>query len=165
MGISGSWMLFTGLIGLMMAAYFSAIMSNADSCLMASSGNTMADVINKFLQWDNRSPQYMNLSRIVTSILGALALLLALYSENVLELMLESYAVMVSGLFVPILGALYWKRSTSLGALAGMIGGGLSTLTISTLNYAPLLGLDPVIYGMVFSLLLFVVFSLLNSEN
>jgi SSS family solute:Na+ symporter len=31
--------------------------------------------------------------------------------QNVLELMLYSYAFMVSGLFIPVLGALFLKKS------------------------------------------------------
>jgi SSS family solute:Na+ symporter len=37
--------------------------------------------------------------------------------QNVLELMLYSY-LLVSGLFIPVLGALFWKKS-HLGMLAG----------------------------------------------
>jgi len=35
-------------MGLMMSAYFSAIMSTADSCLMAASGNIQTDIFNTF---------------------------------------------------------------------------------------------------------------------
>ena len=34
-----------GLLGVMLAAYFSAIMSTADSCLMAASGNILTDIL------------------------------------------------------------------------------------------------------------------------
>jgi SSS family solute:Na+ symporter len=34
-----------------------------------------------------------------------------------LELMLYSYAFMVSGLFIPVLGALFWKKSHPIAAL------------------------------------------------
>jgi hypothetical protein len=33
--------------------------------------------------------------------------------QNVLELMLYSYAFMVSGLFVPVIGALFGKKSSN----------------------------------------------------
>jgi SSS family solute:Na+ symporter len=33
--------------------------------------------------------------------------------QNVLELMLYSYAFMVSGLFVPVIGALFGKKSST----------------------------------------------------
>ncbi|HOO85460.1 MAG TPA: sodium:solute symporter family protein, partial [Prolixibacteraceae bacterium] len=37
-----------GLMGIMMSAYFSAIMSTADSCLMAASGNLNSDILGSF---------------------------------------------------------------------------------------------------------------------
>jgi SSS family solute:Na+ symporter len=36
------------LMGLMLSSYFSAILSTADSCLMAASGNIVTDIIAKF---------------------------------------------------------------------------------------------------------------------
>ncbi|MEZ5057078.1 MAG: sodium:solute symporter family protein [Saprospiraceae bacterium] len=36
-----------GLMGLMLSAYFSAIMSTADSCLMAASGNVVTDILRR----------------------------------------------------------------------------------------------------------------------
>jgi solute:Na+ symporter, SSS family len=38
-----------GILGLMMAAYFSAVLSTADSCLMAASGNLSTDIFGKWL--------------------------------------------------------------------------------------------------------------------
>jgi SSS family solute:Na+ symporter len=37
-----------GLMGLMLSSYFSAILSTADSCLMAASGNIVTDILAKF---------------------------------------------------------------------------------------------------------------------
>jgi len=116
-----------GLLGLMMSAYFSAILSTADSCLMASSGNIVSDFIQKFTSRFDDEKSVLRLSQIITLIVGVLALLIASVMENVLSLMLYSYAFMVSGLFIPILGALFWKKSSPTGALWGMITGGLVT--------------------------------------
>src|SRR5690606_3711010 len=38
-----------GLMGLMMSAYFSAVMSTADSCLMAASRNVVTDILSNVL--------------------------------------------------------------------------------------------------------------------
>jgi len=119
-----------GLLGLMMSAYFSAILSTADSCLMASSGNIVSDFIQKFTNRFDSEKSVLRLSQVVTLIVGVLALLIASVMENVLSLMLYSYAFMVSGLFVPILGALFWKKSSPVGALWGMISGGVVTATL-----------------------------------
>ncbi len=116
-----------GLLGLMMSAYFSAILSTADSCLMASSGNIVSDFIQKFTKRFSTDRSELRLSQVVTLAVGVIALLLASVMENVLNLMLYSYAFMVSGLFVPIIGGLFWKKSSAKAAFYSMIAGGLTT--------------------------------------
>jgi SSS family solute:Na+ symporter len=91
---------------------------------------------------------------------------LASQMQNVLELMLYSYAFMVSGLFIPVLGALFWKKSHPIAAFWSMLFGGATTiLLIITENKLPLgiklpEHLDANIYGISISLLLFVTISI-----
>lgn len=146
-----------GLMGLMMAAYFSAIMSTADSCLMAASGNFLTDILGTFTGIDKNEKRLLRNSQLLTFILGVFALLLAATMENVLELMLYSYAFMVSGLFVPVVGALYWKRANSTAALFSMIAGGLTTITLIIAKLPLPLELDPNIFGITLSALVFIV--------
>ncbi|TNE70252.1 sodium:solute symporter family protein [bacterium] len=143
-----------GLLGLMLSAYFSAIMSTADSCLMAASGNVVTDIIERFFKIE--PAKSLRLSQWATLAIGVLAIILAASMTNVLELMLLSYAFMVSGLFVPIIGALYWKQSSSVGAILAMIGGGLTTISLSFSGWNLPLGLDPNVFGISVSLVLFV---------
>ncbi|MFN2431170.1 MAG: sodium:solute symporter family protein, partial [Cryomorphaceae bacterium] len=77
------------LTGLILSAYFSAIMSTADSCLMAASGNLITDIFNM-----HTSDKIMFLSQGTTLFLGVTALLVAWKVPNVLELMLHSYSFM-----------------------------------------------------------------------
>src|SRR6056297_268632 len=154
-----------GFLGIMMAAYFSAILSTADSCLMASSGNIVTDLIGRFTAFDPDSGKFVRLSQIVTLIIGVLALLLASAMENVLTLMLDSYAFMVSGLFVPVIGALYWKGSTPAGAMAAMIIGGSTTLSLRYLEVGLPYNLDPNLFGITASAIAFVGISLLTEEK
>ncbi|SFF89431.1 sodium:solute symporter family protein [Pontibacter chinhatensis] len=119
-----------GMMGLMLSAYFSAILSTADSCLMASSGNIVTDVLSHFFRIDPDSPKTLRLSQVVTLLVGIFALWLATTMTNVLDLMLYSYAFMVSGLFVPVLGALFWKRRSNVAAFWAMLMGGLVTVIL-----------------------------------
>jgi SSS family solute:Na+ symporter len=151
----------TGLLGLMMSAYFSAILSTADSCLMASSGNVVTDFIQKFSTKFTSDKHFMRLSQWVTLSIGILAILLASQMNNVLNLMLYSYAFMVSGLFVPVLGALFWKKSSPSGAMAAMVSGGVTTVSLSTLAIALPYNLDPNVFGITMSAISFILFSYL----
>jgi len=154
-----------GLLGIMMASYFSAILSTADSCLMASSGNVVTDIIGRFVPFDSDNPKFVRLSQIVTLIIGAFALLLAGTMTNVLDLMLDSYAFMVSGLFVPVIGALFWKKSTPAGAMTAMIVGGFTTIGLRYSGIELPYELDPNVFGITASAISFIGVSLMTNEN
>ncbi len=145
-----------GLMGLMMSAYFSAIMSTADSCLMASSGNILTDILDKIFHFNPDSKKVLRVSQLLTLIIGTSAVLLALSMQNVLQLMLYSYAFMVSGLFIPILGALFWRRSSPVAAFWSMLIGGGTTLYLTVAGWKLPYGLDPNIFGIGAGLLLFI---------
>src|SRR6056297_1234333 len=154
-----------GLLGIMMAAYFSAILSTADSCLMASSGNVVTDIIGRFVPFDSDNPKFVKISQVVTLIIGALALLLAGTMTNVLDLMLDSYSFMVSGLFVPVIGALFWKKSTPAGAMTAMLVGGFTTIGLRYSGIELPYELDPNVFGITASAISFIGVSLLTNEN
>lgn len=145
-----------GLMGVMMSAYFSAIMSTADSCLMAASGNVATDILDKFFSISSNEKRFLKISQWLTLILGVFALWLASSMQNVLQLMLYSYAFMVSGLFVPVIGAFFWKRSSSVAAMWAMLIGGGTTISLILINTKLPLGLDPNIFGITASALTFV---------
>lgn len=154
-----------GLLGIMMAAYFSAILSTADSCLMASSGNVVTDIVGRFIPFSPESRQFVRLSQGVTLLIGAAALLLATSMTNVLDLMLDSYSFMVTGLFVPVIGALYWKKSTPEGAMTAMILGGSTTLLLRYSSLEMPFQLDPALFGMTISAIAFIIVSFLTFKN
>lgn len=144
-----------GLMGLMLSAYFSAIMSTADSCLMAASGNFSTDILAYFKS--KKKYDTIKNSQFITLIIGAIAVLLATHMQNVLELMLYSYAFMVSGLLVPVIGMLVLKKPSAPAAMAAMICGGLTTLTLILTQIELWKGLDANFFGILVSVLAFAV--------
>lgn len=135
-----------GFFGIVLSAYFSAIMSTADSCLMASSGNILTDVLKK-----HNSKHGLKYSQVITFIVGILALILALKMENVLELMLMSYSFMVSGLIVPVVVTLFSKSPNADAAFICMLTGGLTTLGLKIGNILLPFKLDAIIVGILIS--------------
>ncbi len=154
-----------GLMGLMLSAYFSAIMSTADSCLMAASGNIVTDILGRVTNLKKNEARELRLSQIATLVIGVLALLLASAMQNVLELMLLSYAFMVSGLFVPVIGALFWKKGTSVAAFWAMLIGGGTTIGLEVSDFSLPYGLDSNVAGISLSAITFVVLSFLTTEK
>ena len=145
-----------GLMGLLMSSYFSAIMSTADSCLMAASGNFITDIL-RLSRHDTKSIRY---SQLATLIIGILAILLATKMQNVLELMLSSYAFMVSGLFVPVLGFMFFKKPSAKAAMYSMLLGGGTTLILILTEIALPFSLDAIFFGISFSAIFFILIQL-----
>lgn len=158
-----------GVTGIVIAAYFSAIMSTADSCLMAASGNLVNDMLESGIGIKLGDRGSMRLSMLATLVIGLAAVLLAACFNTVLNAILYAYSFMVSGLFIPTLGAFFWRRGSSAGAIAGMLGGGTLTLGLLT-GLLTLPGfmpaeLDPSLFGILFSLALYVPVSLLIPDQ
>lgn len=143
-----------GLMGLMLSVYFSAILSTADSCLMAASGNLLTDIVQR-KGAKGTDKQQLRTSQLFTLVLGLVALAIAAGMENVLSLMLHSYAFMVSGLLIPLLAAVFFGQRHSTAALAAMVVGGSTTLLLTTLGVQLPLGLDANIFGITASALSF----------
>ena len=151
-----------GLMGLLMSSYFSAIMSTADSCLMAASGNFVTDILGITKNKKKNSIRY---SQIATLIIGVLSIVLATMMQNVLDLMLYSYAFMVSGLFVPVLGSLFLKKPSNLAALSSMILGGGTTLFLIITNINLPYNLDANFFGISISAVTFLFINFLSKKR
>ncbi len=157
-----------GLIGLVSAAYFSAIMSTADSCLLASVGNLVNDIYQKYLDPQASDRRVLHVSRVVTLLVGTGAVVIAMAVPKVLDSILLAYSFMVSGLFVPTLGGLLWKRVSSTAAFSSMIVGGFSALALHALPSLNPLG-EPILVALPLSAVVLVAGTFLRpatpSEN
>ena len=149
-----------GLTGIVLSSYFSAIMSTADSCLMAASGNIITDILNK-----HKSGKIMWLSQLVTLLLGITALFIAWEVPNVLDLMLYSYSFMVSGLFIPVLVGLFIKRRSVSGAFWSMISGGSLTLILIISQAKLPFELDANIFGITLAIIVYLFFHFFDKKN
>lgn len=154
-----------GITGIVVSAYFSAIMSTADSCLMASSGNLVNDLVERHMKRRVDDRALVRLSQAFTLVLGLLALLIAISFKTVLDAILYAYAFMVSGLFVPTVGAYFWKRSHPRGAFWAMLCGGSTTLLMKIFKVDMPMDLDPTILGILLSAFVFVTISILASPK
>ncbi len=128
------------------------------------------DIIERYILRDPTPEQTIRLSQIVTLLIGVSAIAIAINFTNVLDTILYAYGFMVSGLFVPTLGAYFWRRSSRTGAFWGMLAGGTVTVALSShLAHLPApvahLGLDPTVYGIAVSAVVFVTMSLLAPDR
>jgi SSS family solute:Na+ symporter len=147
-----------GITGIIIAAYFSAIMSTADSCLIASSGNFVNDIIERYFLGKRSDKTLIYISQMVTLFIGIITLLIASSFNTVLEIILHAYSFMVAGLFVPTITAYFRKKNDSLPALASMVVGGTVTLYMIFSKTEIMYGFDPSIIGIFFSAITFLFF-------
>jgi len=154
---------------IVIAAILGAIMSTADSLLMAGTSHITHDIYVKLINpgAEENSKRLLLISRVVTVVLGLLALWMALNFKAIIGMLLMSYTLYAAGVFIPVVGGLYWKRARAPGAIAAIVGGSafglageLGWFTVAAL---PLIGGLPIIVsGALVSLLLFVGVSLLT---
>lgn len=140
-----------GVRGIVIAAYLAAIMSTADSCLLASVGNVVGDVIERFRSWRGQEARLLRLSRLLTLVIGFGSVAFALTVPRVIDSILLAYAFMVSGLLFPTLAALFLPRIGERAALAGVLVGGISAVVLNTGLFE--LPIDPTFIGLGLSFL------------
>lgn len=149
-----------GVSGLVAAAALAALMSTASACLLASSTVALEDVLPAFRR---RSSESLAAGRLTTFIMGIVMLGLAFLVRDVLVALTLAYNLLVGGMLIPLVGAIFWKRATSTGAIASMIAGSLCVLGF--MYYHGIQANSPIYSGLLASLLVFIVASLLTSEQ
>ncbi len=136
-----------GLMGLLLSAYFSAILSTADSCLIAASGNVLTDIIEKLVPGGLSKKRVLLFSKLLTLLIGIIAVAIALKMTEVLQLMLYSYAIMVAGLLIPVLALLIYRKPNTTAAFSAMIAGGTITIVLTAIEQKLPYGLAANIFG------------------
>jgi SSS family solute:Na+ symporter len=149
-----------GATGLVLAAYFAAIMSTADSCLLASVGTVVDDLRGKGGAPDAGPRRRLRTSRVLTVAIGLVSVAFALYAPTVLDSILLAYSFLVGGLFVPTLAAMFWPRVDGRAAFLGIVAGGVTTVVLSAREWD--LGVEPIFVGLGLSAAVLVVVTLLT---
>jgi len=108
-------------VGLFCAGALSASMSTGDALLHASASVVVEDGILQFVKLDDRVQRI--LMRALVLLTGAAAYFLALDpGSSLVQLLATAYGI-VSQLAPPVLAALYWRRATTAGVVAGLLAG------------------------------------------
>jgi solute:Na+ symporter, SSS family len=149
-----------GITGLVLAAALAAVMSTASAGLLASSTILANDVYAGFIARDDHNKVLVN--RVSTLLVGIVVLVISLIVSDVVGALTVAYDLLSGALFVPIVGALFWRRATAAGALASMAAG--SAVVVIFMVVDGLFANTPIIWGILASLVAFVVVSLLTPK-
>jgi SSS family solute:Na+ symporter len=147
-----------GITGLVLAAALAAVMSTASAGLLASSTHLANDVYAGFIASGDHNKVLV--SRATTLLVGIVVLAISLIVSDVVGALTVAYDLLSGALFVPIVGALFWRRATAAGALASMAAGSVVVVIFMVMD--GLFANTPIIWGMLASLVVFVVVSLLT---
>jgi sodium/proline symporter len=155
------------LAGVMIAAAMAAMMSTADSQLLVASSSFVQDFYHKTFGRNPGPKQLVLYSRIVTLVIGMVAMVVALMQdpENpvgvVFWLVLYAWGGLASSFGPLIVLSLYWKRVTRPAAIAGMVTGSATVIIWKNVSM-----LSDFIYelvpGVIVSTLVIVIVSLLT---
>jgi sodium/proline symporter len=113
--------------GLMIAGATAAMMSSADSQLLVASSALVEDICVRLLKVKASASRLLLYSRLATILIAGIAFWLAIAALMGSELIDGMVAYAWTGLGAsfgpPLIAALWWRRTTFAGALAGMLGG------------------------------------------
>ncbi|MEE3335590.1 MAG: hypothetical protein VX255_04290, partial [Candidatus Latescibacterota bacterium] len=114
---------------LFVGALVSALLSSADSALLAPASVVGWDILRHFRpQADERT--CLIVSRIAVVLFGLFALALALHKTSVYDLMVDSWSVLLATLFVPLTAGIWWSRANTAGSLASILVGAAAWLIL-----------------------------------
>lgn len=121
-------LLFHPLIaGFMLAAILAAIMSTISSQLLVTSSAIVEDIYRAFTKRDLSGNDGILLGRVAVAGVSVLAAILAWpRSDTILGLVAFAWAGFGASFGVTVLLALYWRKFTAQGAIAGMIAGAVT---------------------------------------
>ena len=134
------------LLMLFLGALISAIMSSADSSLLAATSLMTKNIILEIFP-HKRNENFLPLARYTTIGIAIISMLVALYVKQIYNLMVNSWATLFVGIFVPVTAALYWKKANKEAAWASMLlgtGTWIGYILVKTGNFQEVS--DPVFY-------------------
>ena len=148
-----------GIRSLVITAAMAAMMSTASAGLLAASSTLSEDLLPVVR---GGRPSGLSITRICALCTGVLVLATALAVSDVLSALTLAYNLLVGGMLIPLLGAIFWKRATPAAAMTSMILG-CATATAFMLKD----GIDantPVYYSLAAGLASFVAVSVLSQQ-
>ncbi len=146
-----------GIRSLVITAAMAAMMSTASAGLLAASSTLTEDLLPKFRGGKTSD---LAINRLCILVTGVFVLIVALVVDDVLSALILAGNLLVGGMLIPLIGAIFWKRATSAGATTSMILGCATALAFMIKN-----GIDsntPIYYSLAVGLTSYVLVSLFS---
>jgi Na+/proline symporter len=109
-------------VSVFVGAILAAIMSSCDSALLACASVTSRNLLPLILR-EPSDNQTLLVARIAIPVCGVTAVLVALKSRVVFEVMMDANIVALCSVVMPFVLAVWWKKANRTGALSAMFAG------------------------------------------
>ncbi|GGR77286.1 solute:Na+ symporter, SSS family protein [Streptomyces aureoverticillatus] len=154
-----------GVRGLVLAAALAAVMSTSSGALIACATVANNDIWARLRgavaggdASGGDAHDEVKGNRAFILVMGVAVIGVSIALNDVVQALTVAYNLLVGGLLVPILGGLLWRRGTAAGALSAVVAGGLTV--IGLMWHYGILANEPIYYGLLTSLVVYVAVSL-----
>lgn len=149
--------------GFFMVSLFAAVLTGATSFLLSGAMNISKDIYQGWIAPTASSEKILKVSRISVAGMAIGGLLVSLLITDIIAIYTYALSLSAITMVVPVLAAMFWKRATKKGMLASVIGSLIISILWRLLDQP--LGLHMIIPGLVTSLVLIVIVSLLTNHD
>ena len=153
------------IIPFIIVGFMAAAMSNITVFATSSASNLAKDIYQRYMRPNASQKEMLWISRTCIAISLALGIFAGFVMPSILDAVKTAASLATCGYFVPIVGALFWRRGNTQGALAAFILGSASFLILAMgsmfAGWEPTI--DPVIVGIIVSLLSYIIVSLVTA--
>ncbi|MCI8387063.1 MAG: sodium/proline symporter [Clostridiales bacterium] len=115
---------FAIVAGVILAGILASTMSTADSQLLAASSSISQDLLVDVFKLKVSNKVSMLISRLTIIVIAIIAIIWARNENSVFTIVSFAWAGFGAAFGPTVLFSLFWKRTTKIGVLAGMISGG-----------------------------------------
>ena len=148
--------------GLILSAVLAAIMSTASAQLLVAASAFAQDFYRTLLRKEAETTELIWISRASVLVIASLAIFIGLNpSSFILDMVAYAWAGFGAAFGPALLCALFWRRTTRNGVLAGIVTGGITVLIWKQIDW---LGLYEIVPGFLLSLLAVYVVSKMDKE-
>lgn len=154
--------------GIFLCAILAASMSTADSQLLAASSAVSQDIFKGLIKKDAEEKDVLNVSRFTVFLIALIALFMSLNPNSSIFNLVSFAWSGFGGTFGPlVLLALYWKRTTAAGAIAGLVCGGIIDVIWHYIpaSVAPIFGLYEIVPAFLACLIVTVIVSICTKQD
>ena len=142
----------------MLIGVLSAIMSTADISVLTGSASLTKDIYQRYINPNASDKTLLRVGLIASLFVGVLGAIFGWFTQDIMNILLITFTINSAGLFLPTIGAFFWKKSCSAGAFASMlsatviavvwfIGGKVSALPLFSVDALwPSFGVSAILY-------------------